>query len=465
MLSLRTVLVVSLATVLALNMTAFAQEAPTEATALTLDQAVALALENADEAAIADERINAARATVRESEATAYPQVTGIAGYTYNINQPKQEIALADAFNPILEALGLPPNAENPEMPLVYRHEWAFTLDVQQTLAVGRVAKAIKLARLYEETSRLGRDVTDQDIVLGVTQAYYDVVLAGEFLAVAKQNLTLSEKHLADTQAKFDAGLKSEFELLQARVDVSAAEPNVIQMESATAVAKKNLLRVLNRPLDGDVTCLDGFSELVPARDATSMNTTAQESRKELVLLRTEREMKDVERRLYTSSMFPYLSANMNYTHSGQSMTNEDDVWPVEEDWYDFWSVGVSLNWPIFNGMADIQKARRAKAEERISRLNASAAAKGIELEVTELITRLDTVERQLSARRESMDLADRAFGLASVRYDNGLGTMLEKADAKAIWTQARVAWLQTLYELNMTRARLDRALGKDPTP
>ncbi len=441
--------------------------APTSATdesqlaALTLDAAIKMAVANGETAKIAEANTEAARLTVRESEAGAYPQVTGIVGYTHNINQPKQEMEFAESFNPLLQALDLPP-MENPEIPLVYRHDWAFTLDVQQTLAVGRVSKAIRLAKMYEETSRLGADVTNRDTALETARAYYDVVLAEEFLKVSQMFLTLSQNHHDDTKRKYEAGLKSEFDLLQAKADLAAAAPNVTDMRQRVALAKKNLLRLVGMPLDRDVSCAQSFTEETVAVAPDAWREEAFAEREELRVLTLGRKMKRTESNLYYSNMLPAFSANMAYTYAGQSITEENEFWPVEDDWNTFWSVGVQMRWPIFDGLGNWQRGRRARVEERIAALNAARAEKGIDLEIESIATTLRTAAEKLGARKEAMQVADRAFNLATVRYENGLGTALEKMDAKAVWTQARVAYLQTLYELNVARYQLAHALGKE---
>ncbi len=429
--------------------------------ALTLADAIQMAVANGEAAKIAEANTEAARLTVRESEAGAYPQVTGIVGYTYNINQPKQEMEFAEAFNPLMQAMGLPP-MENPEIPLVYRHDWAMTLDVQQTLAVGRVSKAIRLAKMYEETNRLGANVTNRDTALETAQAYYDVVLAEEFLKVSQMFLTLSQNHHDDTKRKYEAGLKSEFDLLQAQADLAAAAPNVTDMKQRVVLAKKNLLRLIGMPLDREVTCAESFSDQTVEVTPDAWRNEAFAERDELRMLSLGRQMKRTESNLYYSNMLPAFSAHMAYTYAGQSITEENEFWPVEDDWNTFWSVGVQMQWPIFDGLGNWQRGRRARVEERIAALNAARAEKGIDLEIESVATTLRTAAEKLAARREAMEVADRAFNLASVRYENGLGTALEKMDAKAVWTQARVAYLQTLYELNVARYQLAHALGKE---
>ncbi len=429
--------------------------------ALTLQEAVNLALSKGESGAIAREEINKAKGAVTEYRGAAWPQLTGIAGYTYNLEEPTNKMDFS-FLDPLSMQAGGPPIGEI-EIPLVYRHDWQFTLNARQNLfTFGRVGNAIRMAKTYRDISEENAELTDQDTAVEAAEAYYGVILAKEMADVARKNFKITKMHLDDAQAKYDRGLKSEFELLQAKADLEQSRPYLIKMDSMVVTAKLNLLRVMGMDLDLAVDVGEGFSEETPKQSVADFVMTAQGDRKELNLLKMQKDMNHLEGNIHRSGMLPILAAEMNYTYTGQSISDEDDFWPQEDDdWRTFWSVGATLTWPFFDGFTSVGKMRQARATERITRLRRAQAVKGIELEVTQLATRLETLKQELAARKESVALADRAFELASVRYDSGLGTRLEKVDAKAQWTLARSTLIQTLYDLNITRVKLNRALGK----
>lgn len=431
---------------------------------LSIADAVKLAMANNESGAIAREEITKAKGLVMESSSAAWPHLTGIVGYKYNIEEPTQEMDFGAAFNPLMASLGLPP-MEPVEIPVVYRHNWNFTLNVTQNIyTFGRLGSAIKLAKQYEDISKKGAELADQDIVISVHEAYYQMLLAIELAKLANNNYLLSQKQFDQVKAKYDAGIKSEFELLRAQAELAQAKPVVIEMESAKRVSKINLLRVMGLSLDYQLEPTDGFIEGFPDQPLDELLDTARTMRKELWLLNKQAEMNHTTSKIYVSNMLPVLAADMNYTYTGQSITDNTEFWPQDNDldWMTFWSVGVTFTWPLFDGLESVGKVRQYRAEERITRLKARQAAKGIELEVTQLADQLKTYREQIVSAKESEAVAQKAFDLASIRYDAGLGTLLEKAEAKAIWTQARFGVAQTLYNLNLTYAKLVRATGKE---
>jgi outer membrane protein len=453
------------ALVLLASVPAFAQEepdSPPEVLQLTMQAAIELALERNESGLIAREQVNQAKGLVTENRSAAWPHVTGIAGYEYNIEQPTQELAIGELIAPLYQIAGLPPLPPM-EQTLAYKHNWNFTVDVQQNIyTFGRLHSAIRLAKQYVDISEEGSRIADQDVVMEVQDAYYKVILAREVTKVSQENLKLTEDRVANVKAKVKAGIKSRFEELQADAERAAAEPNVIRSETGYQLAKMNLLRVMGLPLDRKIEVVDDLIEAFPMQSSTELVQSAMTERREVALLELQADASHTTGNIYISNMLPFITANMNYTQASSSITDEDALWPKDDDWHTFWTVGAQFVWPIFDGFESYGKIRQYRAEERINRLKKAQALKGIELEITQLAREAQALAKQLSASKESVAVAKEAHDLATIRYDSGLGTQLELSEAMTIWTRARLGEIQTLYELNLTHAKLMRAVGKE---
>ncbi|MBZ0273221.1 TolC family protein [bacterium] len=435
--------------------------ADAQLTNMTVDDAVAIAVANNESAAIADEEVIKTKALLLERRSAALPHLTGAADYKYNIFEPTTDIDFT-AFNPLMAALDLPP-IETVEQPLAYKHEWNFTLTLTQNLyTFGRIGNAIRLAHEFEDISRHRVDLTDEEIALAARAAFFDVLLMRDLVVIAEQNVKLSEAHVNDVRLKFKAGLRSDYDVSQNEAELAESQAQRIDAENRLDLARRRLLSAMGLSPDREVTVAGDFAESVPHPALGELVTAARAEREELAILTIESQSARTRARLFVADMMPSLSASTEYRYNGLSQTEEDRFWPVEDDWNSFWYVGATVSWPIFDGLANYGRYKQARADERINRLRGAQSARGVELEVTEAVRRIEALEQQLAARKQAAELADRAFRLAEVRYDAGLGTTLEMADAKAVWTRARVSLLQTLHELNVNGARLRRAVGSD---
>ena len=429
---------------------------------LTLDEAIQMALKSNEAVKISKEEIIKARAVLLENTSAALPHLGAVAGFKHNIEQPSQEMDFS-AFDPMMQAMGLPP-MDPVEIPLVYKYEWTFAATLNQNIyTFGRIYNAIKLAKQYESISKESARLTDDEIKFEATKAYYDMILANRSNKIAIENFIISEKNYNNVKSKVKAGIKSEFDELQSRAELANSKPYVISTKTAVVLSKKNMNRILGLDLDREVEAADDFLEFCPFLPLDALIKTATYNRKEIRLLRLEEDMKHTTGNLYMTNMLPVLSADMAYSWIGSSITYEERVWPEEDgDWYNFWHVGITFSWPLFDGLESYAKMRQARSEERITLLKKAQLLKGIELELTQLQREFYSLKEELEARKEAVEVGKKAFDLASIRYDSGLGTALEKSNAQFLLMQAKAGLIQTLHKLNITRASLTKALGKD---
>ena len=458
--------IIGLATclLLACSGIAIGQEPPDPNTVmkLSLDQAIEFALKFNEERAIAYEGIESAKATLMQNTSAGLPQITGIVGYEHNLEQPTQELDMS-GLAPLFQAMNLPP-PPNSEIPLVYKHNWNFTLDVKQNIyTFGRLGTALRVAKQYKKIAEENARLTDDQVILQVEEAYYQVMLAKEALQIAVENYEITEKTFANVEQKFKSGIRSEFDMLQIQAELAGVKPGVIQAETAVALSKMNLLRLIALPLGRDIDVTETFVEYFPSQGVDELLSIAQSNRKEVRLSEMNIEMDHMTGNIYISDMLPILDANMAYTYNGASISDEDQFWPEgDDDWQTFWTVGVTFTWPLFDGLKSVGKIRQYRAEERIGRLQKLQLLKGIELEITQLVREFNALKERLAASKDLVTVAEKAHNLASIRFDSGLGTSLERGDAKLMLTRAKVGLARTLYEINVMRAKLKRALGKE---
>ena len=125
------------------------------------------------------------------------------------------------------------------------------------------------------------------------------------------------------------------------------------------------------------------------------------------------------------------------------------------------WNAELRLSFPIFQGFKTVGSIERARAGlEQASAQRDQVLAQ----------TAIDAVQARgdvartfslLSARRQTVNEADRALHLASVRYGNGLSTRLEVSDARLARRQAETNAVQATRDYLVALARLEHALGR----
>jgi OMF family outer membrane factor len=191
---------------------------PAAGAALTLAEAVRVALERSPRIEVARFALEGAEERVSEAWGSVYPRVDFSAGYTRNVSP---------AIN-FLPAIIFDPNAGPDDQVAVQfgaDNTWNSLITIEQPLFDGRsfigVGAAGRFQSLQEEILR--GEV--QSVVSRVQTVYYDALLAQEQLRLTENSVARVREALTETRALHRAGLGAEYDVLRLEVELANLEP------------------------------------------------------------------------------------------------------------------------------------------------------------------------------------------------------------------------------------------------
>ena len=198
------------------NVPAHAQALPTTAAgvrALTLDQALDLALGASEQVAIARAGAERARAGERRAGSEFRPQLDGVASYDRTLASEFDGIfdgdggtgcdpllvnpaaSLADRVAELERAYDCPPSGalfggDDVDLPFGQANTWRITLSFRQALYTGgRLTAQREQAQALRESAELGISTAQAQAALQVAEAFLDAALADRLVAIAEATL------------------------------------------------------------------------------------------------------------------------------------------------------------------------------------------------------------------------------------------------------------------------------------
>ncbi len=142
-------------------------------------------------------------------------------------------------------------------------------------------------------------------------------------------------------------------------------------------------------------------------------------------------------------------------------MTGSGAYGAAQSGFNESWTLGLSLNWSLFDGGNRIARHQEAKANLE----GARARVKSTELDIIQNVEQaqifVDESQERIQAAQTLVASAQENFRLAQGRFDAGVGTILELTDAQLALTQAQNTESQALADYRIALARLDRAVGR----
>jgi outer membrane protein TolC len=463
--------------------------------ALSLDDAVKMSEGQSEAVQIARAGVRRAEGQRVQARSQLLPQIYGSAGYTRTLKsqysgfassepdtstappapEPPCDDYLRGTSASVEERLagletasrcasGLNPFSAFSSLPFGQANQYQLGLSLNQNIfSGGRVVAQSNAAAAGRRAAEIELTAQRAQIILDVTQAYYDAALADRLVAISDASFTQTENVLRQVQLNKDVGNTSEFELLRAQVTRDNQRPLVIQRRSDREVAYLRLKQLLNIPLERSVSLTTSIEDVsgLPAGiklaglqvssyetpDTTASNRAAVRQADESV--NAQRDLLRVAR----SQRLPSLSFTSQYG----AVAYPASGLPGSNDFRANWTIGLSAQVPLFTG-------GRIRGEEMIAQANLAEARARLQqirefasLDSRVALNALNQAAAAWEASKGTAEQASRAYTIAEVRYREGISTQLELNDSRILMEQATAN--RALAARNLQIARMKLAL------
>ncbi|MFQ5709167.1 MAG: TolC family protein [bacterium] len=412
---------------------------------LDVDQAVELALRLNPNLKIARDKENMADAQIRETAADALPHLSLNSTYTRNVKRPAFFFKIGERVQKI--EIG-----EN--------NSYIGNFQLEQTIFQNGqfgVRKARRIANLFSETAREGTKLTKDEVILNVRRTFYTVLLSQQVLEVFRETLSQTEAHFENVKKKYEEGVAAEFDLLRSEVDRSEAKAGFIEAQNNLELAKSALKNAIGLPLDKELNVSGALQyQPVPEQDIVRRSRKALSLRPEMKQLNLQLEMARLNIAIQKGQYLPSLSLVSNYQFQGQS--SDFQFGPTERS--TSFTTGLNLRFDIFTGFATSARIQKAEAETNQLQHQMETIGQLIELEIEQATRRMKDAQERIVARQKSVEQAQKAYDIAEVRYDSGIGTQLELFDARLALNRTRTNYLQAIYDYNIALFEWQKAVG-----
>ena len=403
---------------------------------LTLDQALAVAMEKNRDIGKAREYARYVQGRYVEERAAALPQLS-LNGAAAVARDDSQQALLASA-------------------PRQYSRSVDLTLS-QPLYTWGKIGAAIRAAEVglktADEQLRLFRQAAHRD----VSAAFYDILLARELNRVAAENLAQKQRHLDEAQRKFTAGVATDYDVLAAEVAAENARPEVIRSGHAIVTSRERLRFLL--AMDGQETDVTGELETVvePPRPYDEAVKTARTRRPELGDLRYRigiyRELVTIAAAENKPRLDLKGGAGWHWLDVNDSVINGASHGAA-------WNVGVYLSFPFFDGLKSSGKVTQARSDLATKEIEEAKLLDSIALEIRTTGDAVTEAGDIVAALGGTVRQAQRLLQMAEKGYEFGVKIRLEVDDAQLNLTQARSNLARAQRDYRVAQVNYQWAMG-----
>jgi len=325
-----------------------------ESYSFSLQQAIDHALQHNYSIINANRDIEAAKQKKWETTATGLPQISGSVGYLNNIDFTLQGVS-GNAFNP----------AGNPDDISLFafgtKQSMNSNLTLSQLIFDGSYIVALQASKTYLKFYENAKQKTNLEIREMVINAYGNVLLAEESVAILEKNKATLSKTLSDTQETFNNGLIEEENVEQLQITLSSINSNLSNVKRLLVIANKMLKFSLGIELSSELKLTDKLDALTASNLDLSLTQNSFEVSQNInyQMASNFQEQRSLELKLQKSKALPSLGTAFNFGYN--SFANEFDFANGDQKWNRFSNLGVSLNVPLFSSLGRSAKTQQAK--------------------------------------------------------------------------------------------------------
>ena len=446
---------------LLINLTSVAQEPQV----LTLEKSIEIAKESNLTVQTAEQNLKTAEAQVRSARAGLLPRITANGNYTYFKDVQKSVIQADGGFGFPMPGGEMdemaPPSADNEsdliELEFGAHHNLQGTVNLTQPVfAWGRYYYGYQAAKLNYQAVQRDVDAAYNQLRLDVSEAFYAILIAQEFVRVVQQSVSLVEKQLGIAETSLKAGAATDFDVLRAKVQLANAKSQVVHAENAIIIAKNAYKTVLNIPLAEDVS-VKGTLEIpekhqMPALNLDTLIEQALKNRPEVRRTQLSEHAAHKQVDIAKTRSLPDLGLFTNYQISqNERLTQMNRIW----------SVGFQINIPIFDGFATRAAVQQSESTLKQVQLGGTQVKVGVEFEVRNAYLNLLGAQTLIDVQREAIAQAQESVRIANLQFQNGIITTVALTDTQLALAQAEVNRLQAYHDYVVGLARLEKAIGQ----
>lgn len=325
-------------------------------------------------------------------------------------------------------------------------------LRAEQTLWRPGLGAARTRYRALMRIAEWDRLRSENEILLDVRRAFYDLVLARAMLGVATEGRQVAARHRDQIADMLAAGLSSERDLKAADADLADAEQGLTRARNGVALAESNLNRLLGRSPSAPVDTLDPGPPPGHAETLEALCNQAEARRPELNLLRESIAAARAGAALARTEDKPTISARATAARQTASAF-------VDRNYF---AGGLALTWDLLDGGKARLDGREADARCAELRAQLEDARLGIRLDVEKAWRDMHDAQARVEAAERQIDSARAALSISEARYETRMATQLEVSGAALGVTRALGNRAEALHDLYVADAELRHAIASD---
>ena len=319
-----------------------------------------------------------------------------------------------------------------------------------------RMDNAKKLAH----QSDISYQVAKQELIVRVTQAYFNVLRAKDDLEFSIAEKTAIERQLEQTKQRFSVGLTAITDVHEAQAQYDNAVTDEIRAENKVFNAEEALRVITNiYPRDLNILNTERFSTSRPFPDsANEWQQTAEAKNLDLIAQKISVDIAKENINIAQSGHYPTLDFKGSY--SSRDQDNEVSGLNFENPALNSHSIGITLTVPIYSGGAITSSVRQAQSNYVAASQDLEQAYRNVVRNTRNAYNTVIAAVSAIKSLEQSVISAESALKATEAGFEVGTRTIVDVLNSTRNLYNAKRNLSSTRYDYIQNVLALKRAGG-----
>jgi outer membrane protein len=301
----------------------------------------------------------------------------------------------------------------------------------------------------------------EQNLLVSVAEKYITALRAKDALAVYTAQLEAVERQYEQTQQRYDVGLVTITDVLDASATLDQTRVGLIRAESQYDIALQQLYTVTGSIPEG----VKSISADVPVEAPSAEGQQkwidyAVAKHPDVVIAQRGLEVGQLSLKAEKENLLPSVAGSISFDYSdgfGQDIPLYDNE--NETNWSA--SFGIRINADLYNGGANKARIAKQGIANNITEQNIEMLKRGIAVQVANLYRTVRADAQNVDAQKQALKSRESALQATTVGYEVGTRNIVEVLNAQLAAFNAQNALNNARYDYLLNLLKLKQQAGQ----
>lgn len=332
----------------------------------------------------------------------------------------------------------------------------AFTL-LQPIYLGGSIRALNQIAKHGESMARSLKQVAEQDVLLNVDEAYWQVVSLVEKRNLAQSFVNLVDSLRSNVNDMLAEGVATKSDVLNVEVKYNEACIMLTKVDNGLSLSRMALAQICGLPVDTQMTLDDEASDNI-STDMSMPSDNMQDvyaRRADLEVLRKGIDLLKSKEDLSLASMLPKVEAFGAY-----SFSNPNVIDGFKKKFGGGFSVGAMLTVPLWHWGGNYNKYRASKSQTAAQKLLLEDMEEKVSLQVSQARYSYNEAFKTYNMTQNNMKSAEENLSNAQYAFKEGVLTTDDVIAAQTAWLKAKSEVIDAQIGIRLCHTYLSKVTG-----